>query len=138
MKRIFSVIILVIAFTSSSIYAQDDRKSEHLLDGSSMNYYYQTGDGIHLELYDGMLKYEWIRGPRKGEGNKDLPYRSRKIGHKTYIINWLEQSHPDFMTLIFNFDNNVMYSSGILRFGSKNQFSVFDGGIIEDLILVEK
>lgn len=120
-------------------YAQDtENQDEHLLDGTSMKYYYQTGDGIHLEIYDGQLKYEWIKGPRKGHGNKDLAYSSRKIGDKMYMIRWLEESHPDYMTLVFNFDSNVMYSSGILRFGSKEQFTVFDGGIIEDLILVEK
>ena len=119
-------------------FADEPHQAEHLLDGTSMNYYYQNGTAIHMELYDGKLKYEWIVGPRKGKGNKDLPYRSRKIGEKMYIISWLEISHPDYITLIFNFNNNVMYSSGIFRFGTKDQFTVFDGGIIEDLVLVEK
>lgn len=130
-------ILLILSALGVNLYAEE-KKAEHLLDGSSMDYFYQTGAGIHLELKDGMLSYEWISGPRKGHGNKDLPYNSRKIGHKMYVINWLEESHPDFMTLIFNFDNNVMYSSGILRFGSEKQFTVFDGGIIENLKLVEK
>ncbi len=114
------------------------RQAEHLLDGTSMNYYYQNGGGIHLELYDGMLKYEWIVGPRTGHKNQDLPYQSRKIGERLYMVSWLEESHPDYTTLIFNFTNNVMYSSGIFRFGSKDQFIRFDGGIIENLHLVEK
>ena len=114
------------------------KQSEHLLDGTSMNYYYQNGGGIHIELYDGMLKYEWIVGPRKGHNNKNLPYSSRKIGEKMYMVSWLEESHPDYTTLIFNFNNNVMYSSGIFRFGTEDQFVRFDGGIIENLHLVEK
>lgn len=122
----------------SGLCMANSKNSEHLLDGTSMNYFYQTGWGIHLELYDGKLKYKWIKGPRKGNGNKDLAYSSRKIGDKMYVINWLEESHPDFMTLIFNFENNVMYSSGILHFATETQSIVFDGGIIEDLKLVEK
>lgn len=51
-----------------------------------------------------------------------------------YIMSWLEESHPGYMALILNFDNIVMYSSGILRFGAKDQFTVFDGGIIENLV----
>ena len=136
MKKITLIVSILLVFVGT-ISAQK-KQSEHLLDGTSMKYYYQTGMAIHLELYDGKLKYEWITGPRKGKGNKDLSYSSRKIGDKMYVISWLEESHPDYMTLIFNFNNNVMYSSGILRFGSKNQFTVFDGGIIEDLTLVEK
>ncbi len=135
MKTIIVLFLTSVAF--SSISAQE-KQPEHLLDGTSMKYYYQTGMAIHLELYEGMLKYRWIAGPRKGKGNQDLPYSSRKIGDKMYVISWLEGSHPDYLTLIFNFNNNVMYSSGILRFGTPDQFTVFDGGIIEDLTLVEK
>jgi len=136
MKKLASILFIIIAFTSQS-WAQE-KSPEHLLDGTSMNYYYQNGGGIHLEIYRGMLKYEWIAGPRKGHKNKDLAYSSRKIGHKMYIVSWLEESHPDYTTLIFNFDNNVMYSSGIFRFGTPKQFTRFDGGIIEALTLVEK
>lgn len=85
-----------------------------------------------------MMTYEWISGPRKGHGNKDLPYLARKIGHKTYLFNWLEESHPDFITLVFNFDTNVVYSSGIAHFGSEKQFIVFDGGIIQSVDIVGK
>lgn len=139
MSKKISLILAFMFYCYAGItLAEESSQPEHLLDGSSMNYYYQTGSAIHLELYDGKLKYKWIAGPRKGKGNKDLPYSSRKIGDKMYVIRWLEESHPDYMTLIFNFDNNVMYSSGILRFGSKEQFTVFDGGIIENLVLVEK
>lgn len=136
MKKLIT--LLFIMFASLSTLVAQEKQSEHLLDGTSMEYYYQTGMAIHLELYGGMLKYKWIAGPRKGKGNQDLPYKSRKIGDKMYLVSWLEESHPDYMTLIFNFNNNVMYSSGILRFGTKDQFTVFDGGIIEDLTLVEK
>ncbi len=114
------------------------KQPEQLLNGTSMNYYYQNGGGIHIEFYNGMLKYEWIVGSRKGHKNQDLPYSSRKIGDKMYLVSWLEASHPDYTNLIFNFNNNVMYSSGIFRFGTKDQFTRFDGGIIEDLILKEK
>ena len=137
-KKISIIFTFMLYFFHGVALADDSRQPEYLLDGTSMNYYYQTGMAIHLELYNGKLKYQWIAGPSKGKGNKDLPYKSRKIGDKLYVISWLEESHPDYMTLIFNFSNNVMYSSGILRFGTKNQFTVFDGGIIEDLTLVEK
>jgi len=101
------------------------KQPEHLLDGTSMNYYYQNGGGIHMEFYDGKLKYEWVVGPRKGHKNQDLSYNSRKIGDRMYIVSWLEASHPDYTTLIFNFNNNVMYSSGIFRFGTTNSLHRF-------------
>lgn len=136
MKKLATALLITIASTNNA-WAQE-RKPEHLLDGTSMNYYYQNGGGIHFEIYNGMLKYEWIVGPRKGHKNKDLAYNSRKIGDKMYLVSWLEEAHPDYTTLIFNFNNNVMYSSGIFRYGTENQFTRFNGGIIENLTLVEK
>ena len=154
MKNLKTIVLVIVALGSTNFSIAQDKPAEssleqvkkeaeakqpeHLLNGTSMNYYYQNGGGIHIEFYEGMLKYKWIVGPRKGNGNKDLPYSSRKIGDKMYIVSWLEASHPDYTTLIFNFNNNVMYSSGIFRFGTKGQFTRFDGGIIEDLNLVEK
>ncbi len=152
MKKLTIVLVLMTSFLGSLTAQEKQAESslekvrkeaeakqpEHLLDGTSMKYYYQNGGGIHIEFYKGVLKYKWIVGPRKGHKNQDLPYSSRKIGDKMYIVSWLEASHPDYTTLIFNFNNNVMYSSGIFRFGTKKQFTRFDGGIIEDLTLVEK
>ena len=109
---------------------------QHVLDGTIIEYQYQNGWAIHMELYNGMLKYEWIAGPPKGKSNQDLQYRSRKIGPNMYLINWYEESKPDFITLVFNFDNNVMYSSGLLMIGTKEQFSLFHGGIIDEVTLV--
>ena len=54
------------------IQKEAGKQAEYLLDGTSMNYYYQGGGGIHMEFYKGMLKYEWISGPRKGNKNQDL------------------------------------------------------------------
>ena len=116
----------------------ETQPAAHLLNGTSMDYHYDDGGGIHMEIYDGMLKYEWIEGTRKGNGNKDLEYNSRKIGDKMYLVSWLEASHPDYTSLIFDFKNKIMYSTGIFRFGSENQFVRFDKGTIEKITLVEK
>ncbi len=133
MKRNKVLITLMVCFITALApfsYA-DEEKSEHLLDGTSMEYHYQNGSGISIKFYDGMLYYEWITGPRKGNMGKDIPYRSRKIGDKMYIVNFHEKQKPDFVTLIFNLNENVMYSSAILRYGTEKEKVSFSGGIIE-------
>lgn len=136
MRQLFISLLMTITFAVSA--AAQNKEPQHLLDGTSANYYYQTGRAIHIEFYEGKLKYEWIAGPTKGTGSQDLAYQSRKIGDGIYVVNWVEEAHPDFITIIFNFNTNVMYSSGILRFGTDDQFVVFDGGILEDVRLVTK
>jgi hypothetical protein len=106
-----------------------DRR-EHTLDGVTVEYQYQSGMAIHMELENGLLSYEWVSGPAKGGENKNLPYRTRQIDKNVYIVNWYESEGPDYITLILNFNTRVMYSSGILMLGTKKQFSLFEGGII--------
>ena len=105
--------------------------AEHLLDGTSFEYFYQTGGGLKLSFNDGKLQYVWIKGSRKGNSAKDIPYQSRKIGNDMFIVNWQEPDKPDFVTLVINFEQNVMYSSAILRYGTKEEMIHFNGAIME-------
>ena len=105
--------------------------AEHLLDDTIFEYFYQSGGGIKIAFYDGMLKYEWISGPRKGNKAKDIPYQSRKIGDELYIVNWQQKDKPDFVTLVINLKQNVIYSSAILRYGTNKEMIHFKGGTVE-------
>ncbi|WOT04205.1 MoaF-related domain-containing protein [Shewanella youngdeokensis] len=138
MFKIISSLALALMLISGSAYSKGINITEQHLDGTTMNYFYQSGAGIEFKIHDGMVDYIWLTGKKKGNGNKNVPYRSRKIGNKMYIVNWIEESKNDFITLVFNFENNVMYSSGIMRFDKESPMTVFDGGIIQDLVLVEK
>ena len=132
--KVYTNLIILMAFWllagTPYSYAKDE-KPEHLLDGTTMEYYYQNGSGISIDFYDGKLRYEWIAGPPKGNMGKDIPYRSRKIGDEMYIVNFHEKHLPDFVTLIFNLKQNVMYSSVIERYGTDKEMIHFSGGIVE-------
>ena len=65
-----------------------EKQDEHLLDGTSMEYYYQTGTAVHIEFVDGVAEWKWISGPWKDSEGKEK-YRSRKMGDKMYLVNIL-------------------------------------------------
>ena len=112
--------------------AEDNYKSaEHLLDGVNFEYFYQTGGGLKIDFADGLLGYEWIKGSRKGNKASGIPYQSRKIGDSLYLVNWQEKEKPDFVTLVIDLEQNVMYSSAILRYGTDQEVIHFNGAIIE-------
>ncbi|VGO18658.1 hypothetical protein [Pontiella sulfatireligans] len=48
-KKITILNVFMICCCTGSALAKQSRKLEHLLDGTSINYYYQTGMTIHLE-----------------------------------------------------------------------------------------
>jgi hypothetical protein len=120
---------------SLSSIAQN-KNDEHLLDGTSMDYYYQNGSGVHVDFANGQFNWKWIAGPDKDSTGHEK-YLSRKIGDKTYIINFKNSATSDFVTIVFNFNQNVIYTSAFLN-PKTNQEQIFiEGGIIEHLRLKE-
>ncbi len=127
-----SALGLMILLVCSLAVANEDG---HHLDGLSLTYYYQTGWAVSMSFDDGRMRYEWIAGPPQGDSNADLAYHSRKVGPNTYLINFHEADRSNFVTLLLNFDQNVMASSGILGYGADEELIHFEGGIIESAVV---
>jgi hypothetical protein len=133
-KRSAILFLTLLAITFNAL-AQENN-DEHLLDGTSMDYHYQNGSAVHVEFIDGQFHYKWIAGPNKdAEGSE--PYRSRKIGDRLYLVNFMVQTNSSFVTIIFNFNQNVIHTSALLAPKSDQEMIMFHGGIIEHLNLKE-
>ena len=101
-----------------------------------MDYYYENGSGVHVDFANGQFNWKWIAGPDKDSTGHEK-YLSRKIGDKTYIINFKNSATSDFVTIVFNFNENVIYTSAFFN-PKTNQEQIFiEGGIIEHLRLKE-
>ena len=135
MKPLLTTMLIVLTITFPSV--SQDKQDEHYLDGTSMDYYYQNGSAVQVSFNDGQFNYKWIAGPNEGAQGK-APYRSRKIGDKMYFVNFRLESSSTFVTFVFNFNQNVMYSSAILMPKTDQEAILFEGGIIEHLTLKEK
>ncbi len=134
MKNFASLLVIFLACTLYSI-AQEN-KDEHLLDGTTMEYYYQNGTAVHVEMANGMFSFKWIAGPNEGaEGS--APYRSRKVSDKMYLVNFLESQSSTFETIVFNYNQNVISTSAIIAPQSDRETLIFEGGIIQNLHLKE-
>lgn len=131
------LVTFTLAFLSVAYQAiAQEKEDEHLLDGTSMDYYYQNGSGVHAEFIDGQFKYKWIAGPNAGsEGSED--YRSRKIGPKMYMVSFMVVANKSFVTIVFNFNQNVISTSALIAPGTDQETILFDAGIIEHLNLKE-
>ena len=133
--------LLSVGFSFSQSKTVEENKfqfeqAEHFLDGYSLNFQYQNGTAIHMDFSNGKANYEWVAGPTKGNGNADIPYRSRKIGANMYLINWYEIGIKDYLTIVFDFDKMVVHSSIIIGYENKPERTlktVFRSGIIDHL-----
>jgi MoaF N-terminal domain len=128
---LFSSLILFFSATAQ------DAGDEHLLDGTSVTYYYDNGSGVHAEFADGQIQFTWVAGFFKGSGGKAV-YRSRKIGDKMYMVNFLVETGGSFVTIVFDFGKYTLSSSALLNSNSPQKQIFFEAGTIKELNLKEK
>lgn len=131
-----TLLFICASFLLSLSSIAQNKNDEHLLDGTSMDYYYQNGSGVHVEFAKGQFNWKWIAGPDKDSTGNEK-YLSRKIGDKTYMINFKNSASSSFVTIVFNFNQNVMYTSALLDPKTAKEQVLFEGGIIEHLRLKE-
>lgn len=135
MKKLIAVLPIILGFSLQAI--SQESQDEHLLDGTSMDYFYQNGSAVHAEFDHGQFKFNWILGPNTGASGM-CNYRSRKIGDKLYLVNFKYEPSAAFVTIVFNFNENVFSTSALLGAGSDEELVLFEAGIIEQLTLTEK
>ena len=128
----YTLLFICTSFLLSLSSAAQDKSNEHLLDGTSMDYYYQNGTGVHVQFANGQFNWKWIVGPDKDSTGSEK-YLSRKIGDKTYMINFKVTANSNFVTIVFNFNQNVMYTSALFDPKTDHEYVLFEGGIIEHL-----
>jgi len=131
MKRTYFLLITV--FIATILFAQA-KQEEHLLEGTSMDVYYENGYGFHYEFKDGQIIFIQIAGPSPGGTGQEI-YKSKKIADKIYVVNFLVTSKHSFCTFIFNFNQNILVASAI-RINDEANF--LDSATIEHLHLKEK
>ena len=126
----FAGFFIINPFHSISQTKQDG----HLLDGTSMDIFYENRGYEHVEFKDGQMTWQWTSGPWQGAAGQES-YKSKKIADKIYIVNCLVTSNHSFVTYIFNFNQNILVASAI-RLNDEANF--LDSATIEHLHLKEK
>ncbi len=130
---LFFMGFIIISFHSIA----QTKAGEHLLDGTSLDIYYESGPLVHVEFNEGQIISTWISGPGRNATGQES-YRSKKIGDKTYIINFLKTPDHSFVTNIIYFNQNVLYTSAIRGVGTGDEAIYLEEATITNANLKEK
>lgn len=122
---------LLLLGSISTAQAQEN-VDEHVLDGTTINWSYTAnGAAMILTFEDGLASYEWVAGRREGNSAKDISYRSREMAEGIFLVSWDQADRPDFITLVFDFNESIMASTGLIGYGTDDQRNLFQGGVVE-------
>ncbi len=133
-RALMTIAAAALLLGSVSVTTAQEAADEHVLDGTTINWSYTAnGAAMVLTFEDGLASYEWVRGRRAGNSAKDISYRSREMANGVFLVSWDQADRPDFITLVFDFNENIMASTGLIGYGTDDQRNLFQDGIVESV-----
>ncbi len=106
----------------------------HILDGTEVNWTYNNNDAqMIVSFAGGLAQYEWIAGGPKGNSDSEIPYSSREIAPNVFLMSWVQADRPDYITMIFNFNDMTIATTGVLRPGTDEERRLFLDGVINSV-----
>ncbi|WP_420863223.1 hypothetical protein [Algirhabdus cladophorae] len=125
--------ILALQFAAGIAWAQVGTGT-HNLDGTEVNWTYNNNDAqMIVSFAGGLAEYEWIAGAPKGNSDSEIPYSSREIAPNVYLMSWVQDGRPDYITMIFNFNDMTIATTGVLRPGTDEERRLFLDGVINSV-----
>ncbi len=129
----FLATFLVLQTAAVAAWAQAGTGS-HILDGTEVNWIYNNSDAqMIVSFADGLAEYEWIGGAPMGNSDSEIPYSSREISPNIFLMSWIQAERPDYITMVFNFNDMTIATTGVTGAGSDNERVMFHDGIINSV-----
>lgn len=130
MVRIALIAVMLMVTPS---WAGDLKKPTSALDGKDITYSYTTGREYNLRFKDGAVSYRYLSGSKPDKWWGPFPYKAFEVDENTFMLAWFERDYGDYVTLLVNFDNRLIYGSALLG-GEKVHFH---GATLSDSTAVE-
>lgn len=105
-----TLVMTFIATVNASELTLPTRK----LNGTSISYDYTSGRSYDVKFQDEGVTLRFITGsnPKKWWG--PFPYQAFEPEENVYFVSWFEEKYGHYVTLLINFNNNLLYGSAIL------------------------
>ncbi|PHS29633.1 MAG: hypothetical protein COA95_11515 [Methylophaga sp.] len=106
-------LILIVAFTTM-LNAAELSSLTRALNGTSISYDYTSGRSYNVKFQEEGVSYRYLSGSKPEQWWGPFPYEAFEIEQNVYFASWFEEGYGDYVTLLINFNNNLLYGSAIL------------------------
>lgn len=129
MKNILFTLLL--CSVGSLCLSAQETSTALTLDGKSITYTYQELGTVRLDFADGLVRFEWLKGPNAGNQGEGSPYQVKLVAPKAYFLNWIEEKDSTTITLFINLEKGEVHSSGIVSPGTEQEMHIWHSAKIE-------
>jgi len=111
--RTISIIIAAIVFAKeaqSSGLSLPTRK----LNDIEIIYEYTSGRSYNVKFEEAGVSYRFLTGSKPEKWWGVFPYKAFEVDKKIFLASWFEKGYGDYVTLLINLNNKLLYGSAIL------------------------
>lgn len=110
MKTLAILLMLFFSAPHAAELSQPTRK----LNGIDMTYNYTSGRSYNVKFEEKGVSYRYLTGSKPEAWWGPFPYKAFEIDNNEFYASWFEEDYGDYVTLLINFNNNLLYGSAIL------------------------
>lgn len=110
-------ILIVITFTLmhiTSLSAAELSPPTSALNNTDITYNYTSGRSYNVKFEKAGVSYRYLTGSKPEKWWGPFPYQAFEVESNVYYASWFEEDYGDYVTLLINFNNNLLYGSAIL------------------------
>ena len=111
--KILISIFLSILFTTA-LHASDLSLPTRNLNGTDITYNYTSGRSYNVKFEEEGISYRYLTGSKPEKWWGPFPYQAFQVENNVYFASWFEKGYGDYVTLLINFNNSLLYGSAIL------------------------
>jgi phenolic acid decarboxylase len=99
---------------NANLIASDLAEPTRQLNGTNITYNYTSGRSYNVKFEQQGISYRYLTGTKPDKWWGPFPYKAFNVGDNVFLASWFEQGYDDYVTLLINFNNNILYGSAIL------------------------
>ena len=84
------------------------------LNGTNITYEYTSGRSYDVKFEEEGVSYRYLSGSKPEKWWGPFPYQAFQVESNVYFASWFEEGYGDYVTLLINFNNRLLYGSAIL------------------------
>ncbi|MDQ7084592.1 MAG: MoaF N-terminal domain-containing protein [Sulfurovum sp.] len=108
------VTMLLLFISSIALEASELSLPTRDLNSTNITYNYTSGRSYNVKFEEKGVSYRYLTGSKPEKWWGPFPYQAFKIENNVYFTSWFEKGYGDYVTLLINFNNNLLYGSAIL------------------------
>ena len=117
LKKILLMTIVLFSF----INAEELVSETSVLDGYNISYNYTSGRSYNVKFEKEGISYRYLTGSKPEAWWGPFPYKAFEVEKNTFLASWFEKGYGDHVTLLINFNNNLLYGSALIA-GKETHF----------------